>query len=399
MPGWLKWKKPKLLTRQPIGPVPFDINCVCGRETNGYRSPRYQQVICLDCGEPLFVLPLNVYPSPPPTEKDDTQPKPDGSSNQTEVEIDDDISREIGLDDDLNDVVSDLRADSEFPQRLVKEKRVKEKPGKKEKQKKKPDAVPISKIKRPPKRMITPFRLTLVAIVGVLIGTVWFSIKSSRFESAQVVLHDAAKSGFEAVDEGDAYTAATEFEKAAEAADIIVPDSAQAEMLHHMQRQATVVTSLSDDSLLDILIRADEAREVEPGAWQDDLRLDDSTWLVFDSTARETIGADGDELVEVAFPLAVGEADVVMECHADPFSKLGLTTEPARLIFAAKVQRIDYRSSQPALWTVQLDPDSVVIWSSDGLFNTLGFESDESEWDRETTKLLKKQQQALGIEE
>ena len=41
----------------------FDVTCLCGRSTSGQRLPRPQAVECPDCGEGLFVLPIDAYPS------------------------------------------------------------------------------------------------------------------------------------------------------------------------------------------------------------------------------------------------------------------------------------------------------------------------------------------------
>lgn len=401
MPDWLKWKKPKLISRVARQPVPFAITCVCGRGAEGHRTARYQQMICLDCGEPLFVLPLNAYPAP--TAEDNKKAELAEDTKSAATSTDEDPSAEP----DVAAKSGAPNSGSEKPGKSRESKKTKKRSGGKDKKTKstppavpepRRDAVPVSKIKRPGKRVVTPFRLTLIAITGVLIGTVWFSVQNSRFENAEIVLRKSTSDGQAAIDNDDFLTALTEFQKAAAAADIVVPGSAQAKALTQTRDQLNATTKLSADSLIDILDNAADARERQPQSWHDNVALDQTGWMVFDANGRQTTATSG-EIVEITIPLSIGTASVILNCAAKPFKVLNPGSTPQRMIFAAQVSAIDYRNTKPPRWDIQLNPESIVIWSDKTFFDSLGFELDDGEWDQATSALLSRQRQAMGIEQ
>ena len=223
-------------------------------------------------------------------------------------------------------------------------------------------------------------------------GTVWYSIQNARFENAEVTLRTATESGFSAIKNRDLLLAATEFQKADDAASIVAPQSMQARMLRQMRDQLEVATNLSTDSLIDILERADEAND-------SNVAFDTDVWMVIDCEGRQTMRLSGSKVVEIAFPFGVGDADVVIDCPFEPFKNLEIGSSPRRIIFAAQLSGLDFQSSTPARWSIHLNPQTVVIWSDQDLFDSLGFESDDGDWDQTTSELLTRQRKSLGIEE
>lgn len=393
MPDWLKWKKNKLLKPKATEPVPFEINCVCGRLAAGNRSQRYQQVICLDCGEPLFVLPLNPYPAPQPGHDRPTG-NPSGEANtKTASRQKSRAGATIGEQADSPETKSSKKPIAS-PKVRAKSKG-KTKPVAPSKPR--PDAVPLSKMKRPKKRVITPFRMTLVAIGGILAATIFYSIKSSKADNAEFVMREAAAGGFEALAEDNMIGAAIEFRKAAEAAAIVAPDSTQAATLRQMQLETEVVTRLSDESLIDIIMRATEAAEQQPTNWQQSFVLSDD-WIVIDSNVKKSIGADGGEVAAIEFPVSIGNATINVICNADAFAPMSLSGTYQRIIFAAQVKSIDFQTSPPK-WQLTLESSSILLWSNEKLFAAAGFKTDDSEWDTQAAQQLAKQKQKLGIDE
>ncbi|MDB4614106.1 hypothetical protein OAH18_00305 [bacterium] len=397
MPDWLKWKKGKLLKPKAVEPVPFEINCVCGRLAAGHRVPRYQQVICLDCGEPLFILPLNPYPAPRPggdqpksgsTTSVDARANPKSKSKPRTTQKP--ATKIDAPDDDPSAAAAAETAEPTSRKTSPKDKRAK-------KSIRKTDAVPVSKMKRPRKRFITPFRLTVLAIGGILAGTVWFSLKSSQFDKAEIQMREASAAGFEALQGDNIIGAAIQFRKAAEAAAVVAPQSNQAITLKQLQRQTEVVTRLSQQSIVDLLTEAAAAHERQPQAWKESITIGED-WVVIDSTAMLAVGSDGIRRTVIEFPLSLNEADVSIRCSADALAPIELTETPQRIIFAARIQQVEYQAA-PAQWQLDLDSTDVVLWTDDQLFEAAGFKKDGSQWDLQTTEQLAKQKLAMGISE
>ena len=65
MSGWLSRAKGAFGGREAESvPEPIEIACPCGRRIEATRRPGFQRVLCKECGEPFFLLPLDVYPRP-----------------------------------------------------------------------------------------------------------------------------------------------------------------------------------------------------------------------------------------------------------------------------------------------------------------------------------------------
>ena len=65
MSSWLSRAKEALSGREAeVAPEPIELACPCGRKVEAARRSEFQRVLCTGCGEPFFLLPLDVYPRP-----------------------------------------------------------------------------------------------------------------------------------------------------------------------------------------------------------------------------------------------------------------------------------------------------------------------------------------------
>src|SRR5689334_2455802 len=65
MSSWFSRAKGALSGREAQAvPEPIEFVCPCGHRVEATRRSTFQRILCTDCGEPFFLLPLDVYPRP-----------------------------------------------------------------------------------------------------------------------------------------------------------------------------------------------------------------------------------------------------------------------------------------------------------------------------------------------
>ena len=219
MSKWLA-KAKNIAGTNPIVPTsqPFELKCPCGQEIKGERRATFRRVLCKECGEPFFVLPNDVYPRPKPKKKKSRTRAQKGRSKNLAV------SPFAGIGDQVADIKVKIKQRADASASKAKES-IKAKAG-------------------TVRRIVTPFRLVLVAIVGLVIGTM-ISVQSSRAKAnAAVVMREAAELGFEALREQELEEAATHFDVAAKASRTAGLDDPYARLVRQMNFETQTILNL-----------------------------------------------------------------------------------------------------------------------------------------------------------
>ena len=358
---------------------PFEILCVCGLATTVVRFERYQQIICLDCGEAMFVLPKNPYPEPPPTDADRlvTSPKPS--------RVDDNVDEE-------NEPLQPESAQEESLQPLPRTQNERTQAEPESTTAAKTPAVPtdqiaLGKIKRPSAKLLTPFRLMLLGIGVVLFGTGYFVIRSQQQDRAEVILHEASEAGLLAIEENRIDDALLEFEQAASAADTLGMDK-EYTRFHRLARQCDVIGRLSDASFYGNIDRAEDVYTSGGTTWLDELRTQlKGEWFIFDASVYRR----GDSFA-VIVPVLFGTAQAELTVKSEEFSVLNLSGESRRVIFAGKCDSFR-RDNATNRWIVGLQEDSTLLWTSQALYEHAIAELTDDPWDHQTIEVLRIQKQ------
>lgn len=347
---------------------------------------RYQQIICLNCGEPLFVLPQNVYPEPAPDEKE--TPKADASEKKNQKPSRPVDTEQTKPSQDKSSKASASTESTNADEVTQEATQPKKKPAKR-------DAVPIAKIKKPGKRLVTPFRMTLVAIGGIVAATIWYTVTGSNADVAEAQMRKAATAAFLALDERDVDAAALQFQKAADAAVIAAPDTKNCQLLQQLQRESESAVNLSDQSILELL-ESTNSRRQSPD-WKGIEKIE-TGWILFDASIRRVTSAEGTARIAVEMPLQIESIPVTVTGPESAFALLQPSDADAvRAIFAAKIESIELQTAPTQQWIVKLGPD-VVIWSDSRLYQIAGMIL-EGDFDQQTDDQLSRQKQAIGVED
>ena len=408
MPDWL-FRSRSSLRQRPRQPSRFELDCQCGKQVSGTRTARYQQIECLDCGEPLFVLPDNVYPEPPleklgrarkqPVERttgrsvgSDERQCPIGHQPRTK-----DTGQAVSPGEDTTEVKGAAGADAservsaETSQTAA-------------------DGLPLGESPAnllqhpgPRRRIITSFRMILLLIGLLVVATSAVHWHKRQREQAELTLQSARKNGALAVADGNFAAASREYLRAASAGRLLGRSDAKVQSLEQLHRQSEVVCNLAATPLPAALSAANLAY-ARDGRWQKQFATafgDD--WLVLDAEiarapdrgGRWSASVSGRHRFDVRFPLRVGGAQVHLTSDASHLETFVEGEQPERMIFAAQVAGVR-RDTVTGSWIVRLRDDVVVITSQHHL-GAAGFDDDDQDRAERTRRLISRQARLLGV--
>jgi hypothetical protein len=433
MAKWLSKIDPRRKKRSAPSsePQPYEVMCRCGERTIGIRMPRYQQIICKQCGEALFVLPRNVYPSPPPAKVEPVPADPgthatgaaslnvpvdDGALIET-AELEQSATSTDGLLGELAAESKGLTQKARREQEEIQQRRrlsklkaegkekAKENTSKRQSRRAKKKAeleaakqeqqanpllakVPL---KQRIRRQLSPFRLIVAAAILVIAGTTWWQIRSRKIESARLRFDTARKEAMRLIDEGNLAAAEPLLDDAVAAANLIDRQDRISLLIRQLQLETNVVNNLSVGSLGDAidtatLVRRDEMASVLISEIGDQ-------WILFDTWVTPTNSGTGDIDYDIDVPLLSNEIPVTGRVQTTAFKRLAFTKAGKAVVFAAKLLSAEVRGqAEDAVLTLRFDPNSVRLWGTEKTYKRMGFEDDE------VPPHLIEQAQALGIE-
>lgn len=371
----------------------------------GLRRERYQQVLCKSCGEALFVLPINVYPEPPPEKPRATEiaggPKPPPLPKEPTAG-----SGAAGTDD----LLADLEQESRFrekqkilgddspvpplPRKLTRAERKELARQKKANEKRQRQENPLTAREpfgRKLRRVFSPFRVVVVSIVGLVVATIAWQVHQRNLDSARLTFENGRKNANAALGAGDFEKAETLFASAADAANLVGRDDVGANRVRRLAIETEVLNSLSEGSLFQAVQRASTSRGSVAAQRVVDLLGGDYIVLatrVFPSRRTE----DGQRfLVEV--PLFLNGTFVDAEVTGGEFERLKLDKDGTEAVFSAKVQSAQFgQDAGKDFLMLKFEPDSVRLWADKRTLAAVGVEVDES-----TLEILASQAELFGI--
>ena len=423
MARWLSRIDPrrKKSKKRSAQPQQYEVLCRCGERTVGLRISRYQQVICKQCGEPLFVLPANVYPGPPPPDPKrvpESQPEPEPDQLALAEAAADEPTRSanepapepsVAEDDLLGALANESKSltrkgqQEELERKQLAEEREKRKAQLKKKKatekakaRKARDENPLTArepIRQRLRRVFSPFRMVVVSVIAIIIATVSWQIHSRNVESGRLRFDTARKKAMALLEKQDFAGAEPLLVEAAQAADLIDRQDKSANKVRRLALETNVVNNLSVTSVYEALNAATVASE-------DNVtnvlttQLGDR-WIVLDTyVTPQRSTADG-ILYAVEMPLLVNGVFIEATVVTDEFSRLGLKKSGMPIAFAAKIEAcmLKKKNGEPNRLTLQLASDSVRLWANQVTYDALGFS------DSELPEHLAKQASALGVTE
>jgi hypothetical protein len=365
MAGWLSKASDAFRKPEPPAPETYEVACDCGGRVAGERTTSVQRPPCPACGTRIFILPANIYPRPTKAPSSKTSPR--------EKSVKSKQGNESTAAKGPSGASSSTKSSSLPPEP--------------------PPTVTESGIALDTRvKVITPIRLIVLAMVVVcgLTGRgLWHRY---RVEHAKSVVAQSTEAGMKAVQASDFVLAAKELERARDAVDLLKRTDEEAQTVRRLCREAIAARGMADDSLLDVIHKS--LSDIQPGKLESK-RFDGiyrDTWVLFDSPLLVSSDANQPCVVDVAIthsgrPVRIEVTSNLLRRAAQQAP----AETPLRVIFAAKLVQLVPAHDAQVEAQLQLDGDSVVLWTTYETYEALGYMEDDPDQQRLTKELLGRQ--------
>ena len=412
MSGWLSRARDALSGRTAeTVPEPIQIPCLCGRTIETTRRESFQRVLCKSCGEPFFILPLDVYPRPVLKKVRPAKVARVASPSKLAVPVDRTTPR-----------------DSPTVKESTKSVIAAQVPDLKQKMERASQTV---------RRQFTPLRIIVVSLVMVLGLTGWWQRNRAALSRAEGDYTVAVEVGNTALQKKDFLGAATEFERAVHAVDLLRRTDIAAEQARQRLRELTAVNALLQASLPEILVSARLAKQksdavtaesnfahLHVGRWivlQTEIASSSSnnkqfTWdqrlqieedvmsfmvslpafLKIPAIVSSTRLASADSGGPANAPVAADQ-NRDSASNSDPNSESNTDGSGSReIIFAAQIKSLRWNIPE-SQWDLELNPTTGFLWSNFDLLIAAGLIPDELRTEEQLKTLLLEQSRWIGV--
>jgi hypothetical protein len=390
MVNWLTKATEALRRAPPPEPEPFEVACTCTHRISGMRLPAFQVVRCNRCGNYVFVLPRDVYPKPKPKKK----PAPTGASvirgesapppaSAGEASVAPGRRSLAAGSAEAGAQAAPARAaapavstSSESANEIGIE--------------------AIELTSRGP--VFTPVRVIACAIFGVVALTGYLVWQSYAKEKAALTLHEHLEAGDAALKATQFAEAATEYQQAAHAVDILGRDDAESRLIRQKAKELNALAHLSPLSLYEL---CDEARlAVAEGETQWKERFDRNhrdLWIVVDGDVVTDAGPDGTQQALIRYPFPIGGAPIILDARLKALAPSSAVAGPQHVIFAGQLVSFAEEGTKSKVWVLRLKDATAFLWTGEDTYRALGLGSDPLRSDEETARLLNAQAEIVGV--
>lgn len=377
-------------------PVPFQVPCLCGHRVAGIRRVQHQVATCSNCGQSIFILPVNVYPATrrvhsevpdpalsararaalrdlsgtaaepsitpvPPTA--DTAPST--ASTSTEAPPKDRPSagrRKSGKGANTPDRTDPQSGSGSSP--TASEPVVESRPR-------------VAPIPRVPltvrlKRTFSPFRLLVVASLVLLCLTTWWLIQRQRQEVARKTWRKEMDNVQQALTDRDEETLATSLEKAVNAAHTLSRTDTEARLAESLLAQCRALNLLTAaDPLLALAAFGQKNADRATDLTQLNAELR-GLCLVFESTLIPATDNPSHWLLNLPWIVQSRQVKVLVKNPLLEVLHRHDANEP--VLFMAVIDSCRSSTDGSGL-TIELESDSVTLLTSEFLAELAGFDS------------------------
>lgn len=390
MSGWLSRAKGAFGGREAeISPEPIEIACPCGRRVEATRRRDFQRVLCKNCGEPFFLLPLDVYPRPVMKVRKVKPPQPDVKTKTATG------TKSAPAKPELQTATAPAPARPSIDLR-------------------KDLAVAHAQVRR----QFTPLRLMVLSLLAVIGLTGWWQWTRAARSAAELDFKSANAAGLAAIQKQDFVAATQHFDRAANAADLLQRHDVSAEQARQRFRQLTAINSLMQRSFVELLQAAKAKREKgEFAAVESEFSsLHADRWIVLQCDVTPAAGPSNPAAVSAwEQRLQIDGETLVLTGSLSIFSKvLAPSSSPAvpdaqpqfalndlgqrEVLFAAQVESLKWNGAQ-SVWVLTLKSSSGCLWTDYDLLLATGLQPDELRSELQLRSLLLEQARWIGAAE
>ncbi len=415
MSGWLSRARDALSGRAAeIVPEPIQIPCPCGRTIETTRRESFQRVLCKTCGEPFFILPLDVYPRPLMKKvRPAKAPKPQRST-KSPASPDELVAKNASQ---SSSAATQPTSEVDSPQASFSQS----------------VQQTLWQTGQTLRRQFTSLRIVVLSLLLVLGLTGWWQWSRAALSRAESDYTAAVEAGTAALQKKDLLSAAKEFERAAHAVDLLHRTDIAAEQARQQHRELTAINALLQASLPDILVSARQAKQkTDAAAAESDFaHLHIGRWVVLQTeitrSSADNAALSWEQRVQIdddALSLAVSlpafskiptkppppvqpvagepveakdrDAANVNQNEANNADPNVNDSEQREIIFAAQIKSLRW-NVQKSQWDLDLNPTTGFLWANFDLLIAAGLVPDEIRTEAQLRALLLEQSRWIGV--
>ncbi len=384
--GWLT-KAAAVFGTAPTEPEPFDITCECGGVVSGTRTELQQKLHCAHCGQPVWVLPTDVYPAVKPLRRPESVSEPakttvDQSSSQSPPRKPKNSTRDVR--DRLprgsaavKDVEPEQSAAAAVPSESSPELSIPQEPGGRNRRR--------------------TFQLVIVVMLALVSATGWSLWNRHVREQARSSVPRSAESGLAALHAGQFADAAAHLDAAVRGLNVLHQTDGWAQEIRRAHREAVSAEKLSLASLPELAgsLLGDGAAEDEKQR-QFQSQYGDS-WMLWDVALVRRPNAT--DTFELDVPLIVDDRPLQVTCDFPELltaASEATPQTPQRVIFAGQIDRWVFPAEPHGPLIAVLKASTAFLWTDYESFSAAGYRpASEGEAQQTRDLLLRQRQQVL----
>ncbi len=396
---WLSRVTEALRGAPPPEPEPYEVACACTHRVSGMRLPAFQVVRCNRCGNFVFVLPRDVYPRLKPKKKPGAKSTPDirrdssvttSSSTPAEPTV---TTVRRNLTTGNADRVEVVEQPTPAATRATAP-AVSSAPGSS-------SEIRIESAEDLPTvrgSIFSPVRLIGCAIFGVVLLTGFLVWQSHVKEKAALTLREHLEAG-EAAFRGSKFgEAATEYQQAAAAVDILGRDDAESRTVRQKAKELNAMAHLSALSLYELCEEARVAKASGDTKWSERFeRLYRDAWILIDGDVVSDAGPDGTPQAVIRYPFAIENTPVILDARLKVLEPSSAVAGPQHVIFAGQLVSFAEEGTKNKVWVLRLKDATAFLWAGADTYRALGLGTDALRSDEDTGKQLAAQAEIVGV--
>lgn len=360
-----------------VKPTPFMRKCPCGTNISGIRQDRARRMICSQCGEPHFILPVNLYPESERIhfkalelgefeKQDEYDGSQMGPASDPEMALDMEDSVDEPSAPDRYSMQKLARDEDSVDEPLPQADYV---PPSDEFDLPDEEEEPIERIAVPSPREERAGQRHKLLLVGMtffmLVGgmAVW-ALWDSGQENAELNLQTARDAGMIAMESGDFGEARRQFGVALEALDTLGVTGERRDSIQRLWQEADTILGLTNRSLDQLVSAAQTAlSEVGEEEWAAEFKaIYSDAWIVVDQSPLQVVSRGPTEGRRLELLWTLPDDPDSLPIHLAGVERILSQTSPGetqRIVFAG--QLAGCRREADA-WVIELNPDSAFLW-------------------------------------
>lgn len=345
---------------------PYAVRCRCSHVMKGVRIPLVQRVRCEECGHPLFILPVSVYPLPggAKTRKGKRKKKKGAKRAAGEALA---VSRTV---------FSRILGFCVFPFLWL-------------------WGLFLAGMHRLWVWASKPLHAVAIGLILVLAGTGYWSVLRWQQVAAREVLAKTPAQAEQLLHDRKIPDAAEQFRKIDKAIRVLGRKDPGSQKWKQWAAETQAAVNLAPGSVLDLINEGEEYRLQTTARWK---RIFDATyrgtWMVLDSTALVP-GDNGPRRIETE--LRIRGKRVLLNVDLSKQEWRSRLEGEKRIICAAKLEKCELESE--SVWRIEFDPNSVILMTNPDVYAFATLSTLDPQRDEELEKLLARQAEILGVKE